>query len=125
MYVVRCDFKNGVHREYLYTDLAIATDTYRIIDQARQKSTTAGIFDEGGRQCSMDCRELLLVEMVDVQKETLGAIKLVTEVTAIQRAAGMLPPQQAQSMRQPEQTSTDRDDAQEYRGAIGRGGFAS
>jgi hypothetical protein len=126
MFVVRCDFKNGVHREYGYTDLAIATDTFRIIDQARQKSTTAGIFDEGGRQAAMDCRELLLVELVDIQKETLNAIVLLREVQDVQRKAGLFVPAAPQAPQQEMLPGEHRDDAPEYRGAIGRGGgFAS
>jgi hypothetical protein len=122
MFVVRCDFKNGAHREYGYTDLGVATDTFKTLDMARSKSTSCSIFDEGGRQASVDCRDLMVVELVDIQKETLTAIKMVSEVNAIQRAAGFVAPAPQPG---PPQVPADRDQEPEYRPAIGRSSFAS
>lgn len=127
MYVVRVDFKNGVHREYGYADIAIATDSFRTIDTARSKQTSCNIFDEGGRQASLDCRDVIVVELVDIQKETLNAIVLMREVQDIQVKAGLVaPPGVPQERFDPAAgMPAQRDDAPEYRGAIGRGGFAS
>lgn len=117
MYVVRCDFKNGVHREYGYADIGAAMAAYQAISDARGKQTAAQIFDEGGRQAFLDCREVIVHEVVDVQKETHAAIVLMREVHEIQRVAGILP-SQAQPQREP--MPAERDEAPEYRGAIGR-----
>lgn len=123
MYVVRCDFKNGVHREYGYADLGVAMGTYQAISAARAKSTAAEVFDEGGRQAYLDCRELVAHEIVDIAKETHAAIVLMREVQDIQRKAGLLQP-----VPQPQpggDMPPARDDAPEYRGAIGRPTFAN
>lgn len=123
MYVVRCDFKSGVHREYGYADLGVAMGTYQSISKARAQSTSAEIFDEGGRQAYLDCRELVAHEIVDIAKETHTAIVLMREVQDIQRKAGLLQP-----VPQPHpggDMPPARDDAPEYRGAIGRPSFAN
>jgi len=117
MYVVRCDFKNGVHREYGYADIGVAMGTYQAISKARAQLAPAEIFDEGGRQAYLDCRELVAHEIVDIAKETHAAIVLMREVQDIQRKAGLLNPQP-----QPggDIMPANRDEAPEYRGAIGR-----
>lgn len=114
MYVVRCDFKNGLHREYGYADVGNAMQQYRLLIEARSKQTSVEIFDEGGRQAMPDCRDLMVVELVDVQKETLAAIVLVKEVQDLQRKAGLIQEQPQPAYREPA-----RDEAPEYRGAIG------
>lgn len=124
MYVVRCDFKNGIHREYGYADIGVAMGTYQAISAARQKSTSAEIFDEGGRQSFLDCRDIIVHELVDVPKETLAAITLMREVQDIQRKAGLLQ-EEPRYPPPPNATARDRDEAPEYRGAIGSVTFAN
>lgn len=117
MYVVRVDFKGGLHREYGYADMGVAMGAYQAITQARRTNAPVEIIDEGGRQAFIDAREVVDHEIVDVGKETHAAIVLLREIQDIQRKAGLIQPLVPQSA--PEMPP-GRDDAPEYRGAIGR-----
>lgn len=120
MYIVRLDYQNGLHKEYCYGDIGIATKNFDLASLARNKGCGLEIDDEAGRKASVDGGKLQSVELVDLQAEAISGIKVVSEVQAIQKEFGF----GQQRLPQPEPMT--RDEEPEYRPAIGsRGKFAS
>lgn len=126
MFIVRLDYQNGLHKEYSYSDLGLATNVYNLAVEARSKGIGfKDLIDDAGRTASFDGGKLQSVELVDIQAETISAITLIKEVQGIQQQFGMMP-QPSEPRRAPPQP-VERDDAPEYQPAIGtrRPQFAS
>lgn len=127
MFIVRLDYQNGLHKEYAYSDLGLASQAYGLACQAKSKAIGFDdLFDEAGRKASIDGSKLQSVELVDLGAETVSAITLIKEVQAIQQQHGVLPQQPEPQRRLPPPEPAVRDDEPEYRPAIGaRPAFAS
>jgi len=127
MYIVKLDYVNGLHKEYAYFDLGLANTAYSLACQARAKAIGFDdLYDEGGRKASIDGAKLQSVELVDLGAETISGITLFKEVQALQIQHGLLPAPEPQRRLPPPDRPVERDDAPEYRPAIGtRPAFAS
>lgn len=127
MYIVRLDYQNGLHKEYAYQDLGLATQAYTLACQARSKAVGFDdLYDEAGRKASIDGAKLQSVELVDFTAETISGITLTKEFQAIQQQFGFLPQQpEPQRRLPPPQQPIERDDAPEYQPALKRPQFAS
>jgi hypothetical protein len=119
MYVIRCDFVNGLHREYGFDDLGLADAAFKTILAARnQKRLTEPVFDQGGRSAVIDGTNIQCLELVQIEIEASAAIKLVREIQNVQRLAGV--------PMQPQQAPAEPDPEYAVQGAIGRtSNFAS
>jgi len=120
MYIVRLDYVNGLHKEYAFNDLGPAAAAHELATAAKDAKARGTITDDAGRKAGFEGANIQSVELVDTQAEAISAIKLVTEINAIQQQFG--PP----ARRQPPPEPEIRDDAPEYRPPVGRiGNFAS
>lgn len=120
MHIVKLDYTNGLHKEYAFDQGELATTAFETCCTAQEKKARARIYDEAGRQAAIDGAALVSVELVDVAAETVSAIRLVAEVSAIQQQFGV--PQRPHRGAPPPQQEPE----QEWRPAIGaRPSFAA
>src|ERR1700752_2185074 len=119
MFLVKLDYGNGLHKEYAYNDMGVANQAFETCCAAQEMKKRAKIFDEAGRQASVDGTHLQSVEFVDPQAETVMPIRLVTEVREIERQFAPPPPPQSPP---PPPRQPVRDEEPEWRPAIGARG---
>ena len=96
LYIVRASFKNGLHLEFLYEDLAQADLCRATLVEARKHNASAEIFDNAGRQAQIEGAELMVIQLVDLELETVGAAAVARHVQDTQRRLGILAPAQEQ-----------------------------
>jgi hypothetical protein len=113
MFIVRVDFRNGLHLEFNYGDLGQADQCLKLLVEAQKSGKPCSIFDEAGRQGTLSGADMQAVQMVDVEQETTSVIRLGLMVRGIQ--AQMEP--RAPEFRPPSEDSS--------RGAIGNSGKTS
>lgn len=116
MFIVRVDFKNGLHLEFNFAHVETGEQCRSVCAAAAKKGDRASIFDEAGRQCDLDGSQVQAVQLVNLQEETVSIIRVGFVVDDIrQRLMPSARPQMAQ------QTAEDPSPL----GAIARSVFAS
>ena len=95
MYIVRVDFKNGLHAECNYggTDgLGRAQRCRETVVAAMNlgtaippKQAVCEVYDDAGRQYSWDGAQVQSVGLIDLESETIAAVRIKQFVTALAR----------------------------------------
>lgn len=119
MFIVRVDFKNGLHLEFNFAHVETGERCRVVCAAAAQKGDRASIFDEAGRQCDLDGSQVQAVQLVNLQEETVSIIRVGLVVDEIRQ---QLVPAQSRG-----RLSHDNPAAEEgpRNGAISRSVFAA
>lgn len=88
MYIVRVDFKNGLHLEFNFgggqdKGLGRAESIRRLVAEGLNmsaaippKPAVCEVFDDAGRQGNIDCAQVQSVGLIDLESETIAAIRI-------------------------------------------------
>lgn len=76
MFIVRTDFKNGLHLEFNYNNLETGEQCRKVCAAAQKNGDRCSIFDEAGRQADLDGSQIQAVQLVNLQEETVSIIRV-------------------------------------------------
>lgn len=76
LFIVRLHFENGMNFEYEYDNLEMCDRAYKIAAKAKFAGDHGEIYDQAGRQAAFNGAKLMVVQLVDVQAEQIGLIKI-------------------------------------------------
>lgn len=76
MFIVRVDFKNGLHLEFNYAHLETGEQCRTVCAAAQKNGDRCSIFDEAGRQADLDGSQIQAVQLVNLQEETVSIIRV-------------------------------------------------
>lgn len=90
IFIVRADFRNGLHLEMNYSEphLGNAKAAYETIRVAKDQSLVCEVFDDAGRALVIDGKEIQAVQMVDLVQESNAALAIAERVDDVRASRG-------------------------------------
>jgi len=128
MFVCRVNFKNGLLHEYNYGDPARGEEARRILAAAMLAGDKCEIWDDSGRQSNIDGAEIVAVQMVDVQLEIVGGVRLMLFTAEVQKRLGVNAPAAQGSVQAPgydDRAPMDEAPIERAPRPVGIGGFSA
>lgn len=92
MYLVRIDYRSGLHLEFGYSTLERGQNAYDSLTSLRDKGALGQFWDDAGRSAVLDCKDILSHMLVDVMQEAESFIVMQAAVRSVQERLGVLMP---------------------------------